>query len=85
MGRTQTNIRLDDDIIVQLKKRASQQNISMTAVTNQILKSGLDGTESTSIASITLFVKLDKLITTIGSIDRKIRISKEQKNEPNQN
>jgi plasmid stability protein len=79
MGGTQTNIRLDDDIIIQLKKRAQRQNISMTAVTNQILRSGLEGTESNSIAAITLLVKLDKLLTTIGSIDRKIRISKEHK------
>jgi plasmid stability protein len=85
MGRTQANIRLDDDLIAQLKKRAHQQNISMTAVTNQILRSGLEASESNSIASITLLVKLDKLLTTIGSIDRKIRISKEQKNEHNPN
>jgi plasmid stability protein len=84
MGRTQTNIRLDDDLIVQLKRRARQQKISMTAVTNQILRNGLEGSESNSIASITLLVKLDKLLTTLGSIDRKIRISKEQKNEHNQ-
>jgi plasmid stability protein len=79
MGRTQTNIRLDDDLIAQLKERAHQQNISMTAVTNQILRSGLEGTETNSISSIMLLVKLDKLLTTIGSIDRKIRISKEHK------
>jgi plasmid stability protein len=79
MGRIQTNIRLDDDIVIQLKKKARRQNSSMTAVTNQILRSGLEGTESNSTASITLLVKLDKLLTTLSSIDRKIRISKEHK------
>jgi plasmid stability protein len=83
MSRSQVKIRLDDRLIRRLKQRAIALHISVSALCNQLLENQVLGSDSRLTEMTTICVKIDNLLSTLRSIDRKISISKEKRNDPN--
>jgi hypothetical protein len=83
MSRSQVKIRLDDRLIHKLKQRATTLHISVSDLCNRLLGNEVLGSDSSFTEMTTICVKIDNLLSTLRSIDRKISISKKKCNDPN--
>jgi hypothetical protein len=83
MSRSQVKIRLDDRLIRQLKQRSITLHISVSALCTRLLENEVLGGDSNLAEMTTICVKIDNLLSTLRSIDRKISISKDKRNDPN--
>jgi hypothetical protein len=86
MSQSQVKIRLDARTIEQIKQQSSELQISFSALCNRLLENEVFGADSKSVGIARVCVKLDRLLSTLRSIDKKISISKENHApNPNQN
>jgi hypothetical protein len=83
MSRSQVKIRLEDRLIRKLKQRAITLHISFSTLCDRLLENEVLGGDSRLAEMTTICVKIDNLLSTLRSIDRKISISKEKRNDPN--
>jgi hypothetical protein len=83
MSRSQVKIRLDNRLIRRLKQRAIALHISVSDLCNRLLGNEVLGSDSRLTEMTTICVKIDNLLSTLRSIDKKISISKEKRNDPN--
>jgi hypothetical protein len=83
MSRSQVKIRLEDRLIRKLKQRAITLHISFSALCDRLLRTSFLGSDSRLTEMTTICVKIDDFLSTLRSIDKKILISKEKRNDPN--
>ncbi len=85
MGQSQVKIRLDDRLIAQLKQQSSELQISVSALCNRLLENEVLGVDSKLVGMTRVCVRIDRLMCTLRSIEKKSLYRRKKPNDPNQN
>jgi hypothetical protein len=78
---TQVNVRLDEDLINQLKDVSKDMSISFSSLVNELLSNELKGDNSNSTRIAMMCIKLDNFLSTFRRIENKIS-SLKKNNDP---
>jgi hypothetical protein len=74
MSKSQIKLRIDDDVILRLRAKSSEQNMSFNALCDRLLIAGIEPLgESLLIVPTTLLIKLDRLAASLRAIERKLQ------------